>query len=74
MQELKGIAEAELRAIDIWHVQFGASDKAFYNEDDIPAALSVSEAKAPSGNGKQLFLAKQSFRITRIWCCRTMWK
>ena len=45
MQELKGVAEAEVRSIDLWNIRFEA-DKCLYLEDDIPAALSIKELKS----------------------------
>lgn len=50
LQELKGVAEAEVRSIDLWNIRFEA-DRALYLEDDIPAAMHIQELKGkPSLN------------------------
>ena len=50
IQELKGVAEAEVRSIDLWNIRFEA-DRALYLEDDIPAAMHIKNLEGNSFPG-----------------------
>ena len=45
LQEFEGVANAEQRDIDIWHIDFETSKGSLLDSDSLPAALTVSKDK-----------------------------